>query len=114
MNKMLHAVVLVFFASACWFLSLMLKLPAMAAGPSGAGMPAFTRLGMSCGPYLTAGLALLALAYCIYIWTRKADHRANWIGFLATALSALFVVLLPTIVAMYITVVDVINRSGVH
>src|SRR5437667_28014 len=114
MNKILHAVILVFFGFGCWFLSHMLKMPTMVAPSSGAIMPPFTRLCVEYGPLLMAGLAVSALAYCIYVWTRKADNRATWLGFLATALSALVLVLMPTVVAMYITLVDFINRSAVH
>src|SRR6266436_1888373 len=114
MNKILHAVVLVFFGFACWFLSLMLKMPTMVVRTSGVVMPAFTRLCVGYGPLLMAGLAVSALAYCIYVWTRRAENRATWIGFLATALSVLVLVLMPTVVAMYITVVDFVNRSASH
>ena len=123
MNKLLHALVLVFFTGACWFLALMLKLPLMVQAatsrlpsvrPGEAVFPAFTRLCMTVGPLLVAGLAISALAYCTYVWTRKVENRANWIGFLATTVSALVLVLMPTVVAMYITVVDFINRSTVH
>jgi uncharacterized membrane protein len=113
MNKMLHAVILAFFAGGCWFLSLMLKMPMMVAGPR-AVMPPFARVCVSYGPLVAAGLVLSALGYCVYIWTRKEGRRANWVGFFATVVSALLVVLMPTVVAMYITVADFINRSGVH
>jgi hypothetical protein len=113
MNKTMHAVILAFFAGACWFLSLMLKMPLMIA-QSGAVMPPFARVCVAYGPPLAAGLAFSALAYCVYVWTRKEGRRANWIGFLATALSALLVVLMPTVVAMYITVADFINGSGIR
>lgn len=120
MNKMLHAVVLIVFGGACWFLSLILKLPLMVQPatarlpgvlPGQAVLPAFTRLCMAVGPVLLAALALLALAYCIYVWVRKAERPASWIGFLATAMSALVMVLLPTVVAIYIPLVDFLNRS---
>ena len=114
MNKMLHAVVLVFFGIACWFLSMMLKLPAMVGRSSGVQMPAFTRLCVACGPFLTAGLVISALAYCIYVWTRRAEKRAGWVGFLATSMSALVLVVMPTVVAMYLPLVDFINRSTTH
>src|SRR5437899_447960 len=79
MNKMMHAVVLVVFGGACWFLSMILKLPLMvqpamarlASVPPGQtvpGLPAFTRLCMAAGPVLLAALGLLALGYCIYVW----------------------------------------------
>jgi len=63
MNKVMHAVVLAVFAGACWFLSLMLKLPLMVLGaiarlpsvpPGQAVLPAFTRVCMGAGPVLLA------------------------------------------------------------
>jgi hypothetical protein len=124
MNKMLHAVVLVVFEGACWFLSLILKLPLMvqpatarlpSVGPGHAVLPAFTRLCMSAGPILLGIFALLALGYCIYVWVRKSERRPlSWIGFLATTMSALVLILLPTVVAIYIPVVDFLNRSVVQ
>jgi hypothetical protein len=122
MNKILHAVVLIVFSAACWFLSLILKLPLMvqpatarlpSVGPGHAVLPAFTRLCMAAGPVLLAVLALVALGYCIYVWVRKAERPATWIGFLATTMSALVLVLLPTVVAIYIPLVDFLNRSTV-
>jgi hypothetical protein len=59
-------------------------------------------------------LVLSAVVYCIYVWTRKGENRANWVSFLATSASALVLVLMPAIVAMFITVADFINRSTVH
>ena len=121
MSKMMHAVVLVVFGGACWFMSLILKLPLMvqpimAKLPSTspgqpAPLPAFTRLCMAAGPVLLAGLALLALGYCIYVWIRRVERPAPWTAFLATTMSALVVVLLPTVVAIYIPLVDFLNRS---
>ena len=120
MNKAMHAVVLTVFAGACWFLSLILKMPAMvqpaiarlpSVPPGQAVLPAFTRFCMAIGPVLLAALALLALGYCIYVWVQKAERSASWTGFLATTMSALVLVLLPTVVAIYIPVVDFLNRS---
>jgi hypothetical protein len=120
MNKMMHGVVLVVFGGACWFLSLILKLPLMVlpatarlhSVPVGqAVLPAFTRLCMAAGPVLLAVFALLALGYCIYVWVRRGERPAPWTGFLATTMSALVLVLLPTMVAIYIPLVDFLNRS---
>jgi len=77
-----------------------------------AALPAFTRMCMGAGPIILAVFALLALGYCIYVWVRKAERPASWTGFLATTMSALVVVLLPTLVAIYIPVVDFLNRSA--
>jgi hypothetical protein len=120
MNKVLHAAVLMVFAGACWFLSLILKLPLMvqpmtarlpAVPPGQAVLPAFTRLCMTAGPVVLAVFVILALAYCIYVWVGRAERPAPWIGFLATTMSALVLVLLPTVVAIYIPLVDFLNRS---
>ena len=120
MNKMMHAVVLVVFGGACWFLSLILKLPMMVLPATArlrsvpleqADLPAFTRLCMAAGPVLLAAFALSALGYCIYVWVRRAERPAPWTGFLATTMSALVLVLLPAVVAIYIPLVDFLNRS---
>ena len=121
MNKMMHAIVLVVFAGACWFLSMILKLPMMVLPATArlrsnplepAALPAFTRLCMAAGPIILAVFALVALAYCIYVWCDKAKRSVSWTGFLATTMSALVLVLLPTMVAIYIPVVDFLNRSS--
>ena len=121
MNKMLHAVVLAVFGGACWFVSLILKLPLMvqpatarlpSVPPGQAVLPAFTRFCMGVGPVLLGALALLALGYCIYVWVRKTERPAPWTGFLATTMSAVVLVLLPTVVAIYIPLVDFLNRSA--
>jgi hypothetical protein len=66
---------------------------------------------MGAGPILLALLAVVALGYCIFVWVRKAERPASWTGFLATTMSALVLVLLPTVVAIYIPLVDFLNRS---
>ena len=120
MNKVMHAVVLVVFAGACWFLSLILKLPLMVLGaiarlpsvpPGQAVLPAFTRFCMGVGPVLLALLAVVALGYCVYVWVRKMEQPASCTGFLATTMSVLVLVLLPTVVAIYIPLVDFLNRA---
>jgi hypothetical protein len=120
MNKVMHAVVLAVFAGACWFLSLILKLPLMVLGPIArlpsvppgqAVLPAFTRFCMGVGPVLLALLAVVALGYCVFVWVRKGERPASWTGFLATTMSVLVLVLLPTVVAIYIPLVDFLNRS---
>lgn len=120
MNKAMHAVVLVVFGAACGLLLLILKLPSMvlpaiarlsSVTPGQAVLPAFTRLCMAVGPVLIAVLAVLAFGYCIYIWVRKAERPPSWTGFLSATMCALVLVLLPSIVAIYIPLVDLLNRS---
>ena len=52
----------------------------------------------------------MATGYCIWVWTRKADARSSWVGFLATAGSALGLLMLPTTVAIYLPLVDALNQ----
>jgi len=66
---------------------------------------------MAAGPFLLAVFAILALSYCIYVWVSKAERQAPWIGFLATTMSALVLLVLPTVVAIYLPLVDFLNRS---
>jgi hypothetical protein len=68
---------------------------------------------MAAGPVLLPALAVLALGYCIFVWVRRAERQAPWLGFLATTMSALVLVLLPAVVAIYIPLVDFLNRSTV-
>jgi|SRR5215831_10485122 len=121
MNKMLHTLVMVLFVGACWFLSVMLKLPLMiepmaaklpSAQPGQTVLPAFTRLCMVAGPVLLAVLAVLALGYCVYVCVRKSERQLPWVSFLATTMSAVVVLALPTVVAIYLPLVAFLNLSG--
>jgi hypothetical protein len=121
MNKVIHAVVLVVFSTACGLLALILKLPSMVIpamarlpsvppGQAEGLLPAFTRFCMALGPVLLATLALLALGYCIYVCVRKPERPASWTGFLATTMSAVVLMLLPIVVAIYIPLVAFLSR----
>ena len=108
MNKIIHGIVLALFGAACWFVSLILRLPTMAA--PGRVLPAFTRLCMGLEPYLLLGLAILATAYCLRVWIRKTDTGNSWVAFLSTSVAALGLLMLPTIVAIYLPLVDALNH----
>jgi hypothetical protein len=108
MNKIMHAIVLALFGAACGFVSLILRLPHMAA--RGRPLPAFSILCMAVEPYLLLGLALAATAYCLRVWVRKTDAGNSWVAFLATTIAALGLVMLPTIVALYLPLVDSLNQ----
>ncbi len=111
MNKVISAIVYVVFVSSCWFVAQILKLPSMVqAVQKGRALPAFTRLCMGLGPFTLVGLALLGAGYCVWIWTRKAEDRVAWVGFLATAVAALGLVMLPTVVAIYLPLVQALNE----
>ena len=123
MNKILHSIILILFGGACWFLSMvLLKLPLMvqamtarlpSASPGLPALPAFTRFCMVAGPCLLAVFAFLALGYCVYVWVQKTERPAPWTGFLATTMTGLVLVLLPAGVALYLPLVDFLNRSTV-
>jgi hypothetical protein len=89
---------------------MMLKLPGMVGARTGQQLPGFTRLCMEFGPILCAGLAVVAVAYCLYVWIRKAGTQTSWVAFLATTTSALVLVILPTVVAICLPIIDSLNR----
>ena len=108
MNKIIHGIVLALFGAACWMVWAMLKLPLLT--PSRDHLPAFTRLCLGLVPGLLLGLAIAATAYCLRIWIRKTNPGHSWVAFLATAVAALGLVMLPTIVAIYLPLVDTLNH----
>ncbi len=120
MNKVMHGVVLLVFGVACGLLLLILKLPSMvlpaiarlpSVQPGQAVLPAFTRVCMEVGPLVVAALAVSAIGYCMYVWVRKVERQPSWTGFLSATMCALVLILLPSIVAIYIPLVDFLNRS---
>jgi len=110
MNKTMHAIVLVLFGASCWFVSLILKMSAMPARGQQWQLPAFIRFCLALGPSVLLGLAILAAGYCVWVWTRKTDNRGSWVGFLATTVAALGLVMLPTVVAIYLPLVTALNH----
>lgn len=108
MNKFAHGIVLVFFGVACLLTWATFKLPMMVT--PGLELPAFTRLCVSVGPAVVIGLAVLATAYCLWIWIRKGECRNSWVTFLAIATSALVLVTLPSVVATCLALINAVNR----
>jgi uncharacterized BrkB/YihY/UPF0761 family membrane protein len=86
------------------------KLPAVQPGQS--VLPAFTRLCMAAGLVLLAMLAFVALGYCLYVWVHNSERQLPWVSFLATTMSALVLLALPTVVAIYLPLVSFLNISG--
>ena len=112
-NKLAHGVVLAFFGVACWFIWVLLQLPSMVRlhGVE-LYLPAFTRFCIALGTWIVVGLAILATAYCIRVLIRKADSQSSWVAFLATVTAALLFVTLPTIVAIYLPLVNALRHLG--
>jgi hypothetical protein len=111
MNKIAHGIVLAFLGVACWLVWALLQLPAMIRLKGDELLlPAFTRLCMGVGPGVVVGLAALATLYCVWVWFRKAESRNSWVGFLATATGSLFLVTLPVVVAIYLPLINAVQR----
>jgi EamA domain-containing membrane protein RarD len=68
---------------------------------------------MAAGPVVVGALAVLAVGYCLYVWVRKMERPPSWTGFLSATMCASVLVLLPSIVAIYIPLVDFLNRTTV-
>ena len=106
MNKLVHGLILAFFYAACCLVWLILQLPSMVRlhGVE-LRLPAFTTVCVAWGPWVIAGLAVLATAYCVRVWIRKANSQGSWVGFLAVATGALLFVMLPAIIAIYLPLI---------
>ncbi len=109
MNKTMHGIVLAFFAFACWCVAIILKLPRMVAPKISHPLPAFSRFCMGVGPIVLLGLVLLALGYCLFVWLRTAETRSSWVAFLAASVSMVVLSMMPTVIAIYLPIVDFIH-----
>ena len=110
MKKIIHGLILAVFGFACWITWVTLKLaPVAALGHPERGLPGFTTLCIGLRP-LVAVLPVLAAAYCVWVWFRKADRVPSWIGFFAATTGALVLVTLPAMVAAYLPLLDALNH----
>jgi hypothetical protein len=113
-NMIIHGLILAFFSILCWFLWGTLQLPrmlgAIMARATGHGdLPAFTRMMMGCGHYMVVP-PLLAAGYCVYVWSRKSPTRNSWTGFFATTMAVLLLLILPTMIAVMLPVINFMNH----
>jgi hypothetical protein len=111
MNKLAHGIVLVFFGLACWFVWACFKIPLMVR--PGLELPAFTKLCIGVGPAVAITLAVIATAYCLWIWFGKGASRNSWVAFLATATSALLFVMLPNALATSLALINAVNHLAI-
>ena len=110
MNKIAHALVLAVFGIACFFLWGILALaPHIGHGQA---LPAFTLFCVKLQPVMIA-LPIMAAAYCLWIWFRKAERLPSWVGFFAATMSVLVLVTLPTLIAAYLPLIKAVNHEGV-
>ena len=108
-NRIIHALILVFFSLGCWFLWGTLKVSVMAGVYTGGPLPAFTRLLFSLKDFLAVP-PLIAAIYCLVFFLRKEHSRSSWIGFFAATAGFLILFALPVAVAVYLPLIDGLNR----
>jgi fructose-specific phosphotransferase system IIC component len=111
LNKLAHGIILAFFGVACWFVWVVLSLPStVRLHGVELHLPLFTRVCIGLGTRIVVGLAIVATVYCLRVWIRKSDGRSSWVAFLATVTGALLLVTLPTIVAIYLPLVNALQH----
>jgi hypothetical protein len=113
LNKVVHGLVLLYFATGCWLLWGVLMVSRFldkAMGQLNGGHPAppFTVLFLGLVHYWYVP-PLLALIYCGFVWTRKAYGRSTWFGFFALATAALLLLALPVLIAAALPMIDCVN-----
>lgn len=114
LNPVIHGLILVFFSTVCGFLWGTLQLPrmmqAVKAKATGSGdLPAFTILMHGCADYLVIP-PVLALIYCLYVWFRKCSTQKSWMGFFATTTAVLIFITIPTLIAVLLPLIDLLNH----
>jgi hypothetical protein len=111
MNKAIHGLITLGLAVGCWWLWAMLKLTAsyMHRGPH--HPPAYTQF---CVDLRTAFVVppILALAYCVYVWIRRSEPRPSWAGFFAVTMGLYVLAMLPTLVAVWLPMVQFIELAA--
>ncbi len=105
-HKVIHGLVLLYFAVGCWFLWGTLRVAQLVLHARPA--PAFTQLFLNLMSYWYVPPVAAAL-YCGFVWTRKG-RRSGWFGFFAFATAALLLMALPTLIAAALPVIDLLNR----
>jgi hypothetical protein len=108
MKKFIHAIILAVFGFGCLFTWSILNL-APAVRRAIPILPAFTTLCISLRPAVAA-LPVLAAAYCVWVWFRKADRVPSWIGFFAATTGAFVLVTLPAMLAAYLPLLAAVNH----
>jgi hypothetical protein len=115
LNKVVHGLVLLYFATGCWFLWGVLMVPRMMAvslarlhHDDGRTLPLFTELLIGLAYYWYVP-PLLALIYCWSVWSGKARGRSTWFGFFAVTTAVLFLLALPVLIAAALPVIEYMN-----
>jgi hypothetical protein len=109
MKKFIHAIILAVFGFGCLTTWGILKMAPVPLLRREVGLPAFTELCINLRSVLVV-LPVLAAAYCVWVWLRKADRVPSWVGFFAAAMGVLVMVTLPAMVAAYLPLVSALNQ----
>jgi hypothetical protein len=110
MKKIIHGIILAGFGFGCLSTWAILNMaPAPLIRRADLTLPAFTSLCIGLQPVLIA-LPVLATAYCVWVWFRKADRVPSWVGFFAAAMGVLVMVTLPAMFAAYLPLVSALNH----
>ncbi len=107
MNKAIHGLIVVVFAISCLCLWGMLSIVGHLTARM--SLPGFTQFCVGLKPLLYV-LPILAAGYCGYVWCSKEGARRSWVGFFAGTMSALVLVTMPTILATWLPLIDVLAR----
>jgi hypothetical protein len=111
-NMIIHALILIWFSVACWFLWAVMLVPrmmALAFKATGGSFAGFTQWAMDFSPYLAVP-PLLALVYCLWVWFGKSNVRNSWIGFAAATFGVTLLLAFPIIIAVLLPFKDWINH----
>jgi len=54
-------------------------------------------------------LAVFGLA-CWFVWVRKKEQCPSWVAFLATTMSTVVLLMLPTFLALYLPIISLLVR----
>ncbi|MEO7298658.1 MAG: hypothetical protein ABI042_08800 [Verrucomicrobiota bacterium] len=106
LSKIIHALILIFFSVGCWFLWAMSLIPRLVTSRMVTRpLPGFTQLLMD-WKWMLAVPPLLALGYCVCVWTGKVNTRSGWIGFFAVTVGVLMLLAFPIIFAVFLPLIS--------
>ena len=111
MNKTIHGFIAALFAFACSCLWGMLTLISHVMIRVSDHPPAFTQFWVGLRPLFVV-LPVVATAYCVYVWIRKTDSRRSWVPFFAATMGSLVLIMLPTMIAVWLPVIQFIELTG--
>jgi hypothetical protein len=110
MNTLIHGLIAALFGIVCWFLWAMLTVVSTLMLRVSDQPPLFTQMIVGFRPLLVV-LPILVVGYCLFIWFRRSEGTRHWVGFFAGTMMALVVITLPTMVAVWLPVVQFMDQT---